>query len=117
MRTRSPGRFAPIRFAPIRFALTASILAIVAAGAGGCSGIAGRDLTGSVNASAAAAPQSEADWRKAIDVYGPRYQANPKDAEAALRYGEALRATGQRAQASAVLEQAAIANPSNRALL
>jgi Flp pilus assembly protein TadD len=116
MRTRSLIRFAPIRFAPVRFALTASILAIVAAGAGGCSSIPGRDVTGSVNASAAA-PQSEADWRKAIDVYGPRYQANPKDAEAALRYGEALRATGQRAQASAVLEQAAIANPSNRALI
>ena len=61
--------------------------------------------------------RSEADWRKAIDVYGERYRTNPKDAEAALRYGQALRATGQRAQATAVLEQAAIVNPGDRALL
>ena len=33
------------------------------------------------------------------------------------RYGQALRATGQRAQAAAVLEQATIANPGNKALL
>lgn len=111
MRTRSP-----IRFAPVRFVLTASLLTIVAVGAGGCSSIAGRDVTGSIAASAAA-PQSEADWRKTIDVYGERYRADPKDAEAALRYGQALRATAQRAQATAVLEQAAIANPGNQALL
>ena len=34
-----------------------------------------------------------------------------------LAYGQALRATGQRAQAVAVLEQATIANPGNKALL
>jgi Flp pilus assembly protein TadD len=105
MRTRSP----------LRAALTASVLAIVAAGAGGCSSIAGRDLTGSI--ATTPAPQSEADARKSIDAYGERYRTDPKDAEAALRYGQALRATGQRAQSTAVLEQAAIVNPSNRALL
>ena len=41
----------------------------------------------------------------------------PKDADAALAYGQALRATGQRAQAVAVLEQATIANPGNKPLL
>jgi Flp pilus assembly protein TadD len=100
------------------------VLAILAAGAGGCSSIAGRDVTGSVGASnstpapvASAAPRSEADWRKDIEVYGPRYRANSNDVEAAMRYGQALRGTGQRAQAVAVLEQAAIANPSNQMLL
>ena len=34
-----------------------------------------------------------------------------------MGYGQALRATGQRAQAAAVLEQATIANPGNKALL
>ncbi len=34
-----------------------------------------------------------------------------------MRYGQALRATGQRAQAAAMLEQASIANPGNKALL
>ena len=52
-----------------------------------------------------------------MDVYGERYRANPKDADAALRYGQALRATGQRSQAVAVLEQATIAHPGNKALL
>src|SRR6266704_2238915 len=55
-------------------------------------------------------------WRS-VEPYGDRYRANPKDAEAALAYGQALRATGQRAQAVAVLEQATIAHPGNKALL
>ncbi|WP_245317427.1 tetratricopeptide repeat protein, partial [Bradyrhizobium manausense] len=62
----------------------------------------------------AAAP---ADPARAVEVYGERYRANPKDADTALAYGQALRANGQRAQAAAVLEQATIANPSNKALL
>jgi Flp pilus assembly protein TadD len=52
-----------------------------------------------------------------MDVYGERYRANPKDVDAALAYGQALRATGQRAQAAAVFEQATIAHPGNRLLL
>jgi Flp pilus assembly protein TadD len=107
---------------PVRFVITASIVAIAAASAGGCSSItaiANRDVTGSVapTTPTASAQRSEAEWRKDIDVYGQRYRSDPKDAEAALRYGGALRATGQRAQAVAVLEQAAIANPRDRALL
>src|SRR6202041_2281013 len=57
------------------------------------------------------------DPRRAVDVYGERYRANPKDAAAALAYGQALRATGQRSQAAAVLEQATIAHPGNKELL
>jgi Flp pilus assembly protein TadD len=106
---------------PIRFVLAASIVAIMAASAGGCSSIAGRDITGSITTPTATAsasvPRSEADWRRDLDVYGQRYRSDPKDAEAALRYGAALRGTGQRAQATAVLEQAAIVHPSNTALL
>ena len=59
----------------------------------------------------------DTDPRRAVRVYGERYRANPKDADAALAYGQALRATGQRAQAAAVLEQATIAHPGNKALL
>jgi Flp pilus assembly protein TadD len=99
-------------------------VAIAAASAGGCSSIknvVNGDVTGSVTppvaSATASAQRSEADWRKDIDVYGQRYRNDSKDAEAALHYGHALRATGQRAQAAAVLEQAAIANPGNRALL
>jgi Flp pilus assembly protein TadD len=100
---------------PIKFIFTASILAITAFGAGGCSSLVKNEITGSVGANTA--PQTDADWQKALDVYGERYRADPKNAEAALRYGQALRATGQRAQATAVLEQAAIINPSDRALI
>ena len=92
------------------------MIAIAAVSLGGCSSFPNRDVTGSI-AAAPPAPQSEADWRKVIETDGPRYRADPKDAAAALRYGQALRATGQRAQSAAVLEQAAIANPGNRTLL
>ena len=108
---------------PIRFVLTASVMALLAAGTGGCSSIAGRDITGSVTTPAptssalASATRPEADWRRDIEVYGERYRKNPKDVEAALRYGQALRGTGQRAQAAAVLEQATISSPGNQMLL
>jgi Flp pilus assembly protein TadD len=74
------------------------------------------DITGSIAPSKAEA-SPDADPRRAAEVSGERYRANPKDADAALRYGQALRATGQRAQAVAVLEQATIAHPGNKALL
>ena len=71
----------------------------------------------SLSSSSPKAQAAPDDPRRAAEVYGERYRANPKDADAALRYGQALRATGQRAQAAAVLEQATIANPGNKALL
>ena len=43
---------------------------------------------------------------KSLEFYRDRHRANPNDTEAALNYGKALRASGQRAQAVAVLEQA-----------
>jgi Flp pilus assembly protein TadD len=73
------------------------------------------DVTGSLTTKAEASP--DADPRRAVEVYGERYRANPKDIDAALAYGKALRATGQRAQAAAMLEQATIAHPGNKALL
>jgi Flp pilus assembly protein TadD len=52
-----------------------------------------------------------------VEVTGERYRADPKNPEAALAYGQALRASGQRSQAAAVLEQATIAHPGDKALL
>ncbi|MDB5635793.1 MAG: hypothetical protein JWP51_701 [Bradyrhizobium sp.] len=52
-----------------------------------------------------------------LEFYRERFRANPKDADAALQYGKALRAAGLRSQAVAVLEQASIANPGDKALL
>jgi Flp pilus assembly protein TadD len=98
-----------------RFLASAAVTAILAAGLGGCQTMS--DITGSITSKAEASPAPDADPRRAVEVYGERYRANPKDADAALRYGQALRATGQRAQAVAVFEQANIANPGNKPLL
>ena len=61
-----------------------------------------------------AEPARAGDPRREVELYQERYRANPKDADAALRYGKALRATGQRSQAVAVLEQATIAHSPER---
>ena len=99
-----------------RFLASAAVTAILAASLGGCQTMS--DVTGALTQkSSAAAPAIPDDPRRAVEVYGDRYRANPKNAEAALAYGQALRASGQRAQAAAVLEQATIAHPGNRALL
>src|ERR1035437_986122 len=96
-----------------RFLASAAGTAILAAGLGGCQTMF--DITGSITSKAE--PSPDAVPRGAVEAYGERYRANPKDAEAALAYGQALRATGQRDQAVAVLEQATIAHPGNRTLL
>jgi Flp pilus assembly protein TadD len=96
-----------------RLLASAAVTAILAAGLGGCQTMS--DITGSLTSKAEASPNG--DPRNAVEVYGERYRANPRDAEAALAYGQALRATGQRAQAVAVLEQATIAHSGNKTLL
>jgi Flp pilus assembly protein TadD len=96
-----------------RLLASAAVAVILAAGLGGCQTMA--DITGSVPSKAESS--SNADPRRSVDVDGERYRANPKDADAALSYGQALRATGQRTQAVAVLEQATIAHPGNKPLL
>src|SRR3979490_2506899 len=97
-----------------RLLASAAVTAMLAAGLGGCQTMA--DITGSITSSKAEA-SPDADPRRAVEVYGELYRGNPKDADAALRYGQALRATGQRSQAVAVLEQATIAHPGNKSLL
>ena len=101
-----------------RLLASAAVTVVFAAGLGGCQTMS--DVTGALtqkSSSSAAAPAIPDDPRRAVEVYGERYRANPKDANAALAYGQALRLAGQRAQAAAVLEQATIAHPGNKALL
>src|SRR6267378_880017 len=101
------------RFARL-LASTASS-SILALGLCSCQTAGMSDITGSLGekteASRAAEPRREAGF------YRDRFQANPKDADAALQYGKALRVAGQRSQAVAMLEQATIAQPNNKALL
>jgi Flp pilus assembly protein TadD len=95
--------------------LLGSAAIIVALAAGGCSTTTTTDTTGSI--ATAAAPRSQVEWRQEMDSWGERYRANPSDPDAAIRYAQALRAIGQRAQAAAVLEQSAVHNTENRAVL
>src|SRR6059036_3211572 len=97
-----------------RFLTSAAVTAVLAAGLGGCQTMS--DITGSLTSSSPKAQAAADDPRGAVEVYGERYRANPKDADAALAYGQALRASGQRGQAAAVLEQATIAHPGNKTL-
>ena len=98
-----------------RLLASAAVTVVFAAGLGGCQTMS--DVTGSLTSSSSKAQAVPEDPRRAAEVYGERYRANPKDAEAALGYGQALGAGGQRAQAAAVLEQATIAHPGNKTLL
>jgi Flp pilus assembly protein TadD len=73
------------------------------------------DTTGSITIPTGV--RGEAELRRDIETYGARYRANPRDAEAAMRYALALRGIGQRSQAAAVLEQASMHNPKHRPVL
>jgi Flp pilus assembly protein TadD len=96
------------------FTFTASSV-ILALGLCSCQTSGLSDITGALGEKAETARAAEP--RRELDAYRDRYRANPKDGDAALQYGKALRIAGQRSQAVAVLEQASIANPGNKALL
>jgi Flp pilus assembly protein TadD len=102
-----------VRTSRARFLASVAVTAIFAAGLGGCQTMS--DITGSISPKTSAS--AEPDARQAVEVTGERYRADPKNAEAALAYGQALRAAGQRSQAAAMLEQATIAHPGNKELL
>jgi Flp pilus assembly protein TadD len=91
-----------------------AVAAVLALSVAGCK-TTGDDITGSVTA--AGAPRSDSDWRKQVELWSGRYRDNPSDPDTAMAYARALRATDQRAQAVAVLEQASIRNPHNMPLL
>jgi len=106
----------PLKTSAVRLLASAAVAAILALSAGGCSNIAARDATGSIGA-AGTATGGDAESRRSLEALGARYRDNPGDANAAIAYAAALRATEQRAQAVAVLEQASIRNPQNMPLL
>ena len=101
------------RFA--RSAAFAATSAILLLGLCGCQTAGNSDITGSLGEKTETS--ATADPRRDLDAYRDRFRANPKDVDAALQYGKALRATGQKSQAAAVLEQASIAHPGNKAVL
>lgn len=107
----------PLRCAIIRSGrpLAAGLATALALATSGCISTQSTPTPSAVATSLS--PRSDADSRRDAEIWGTRYRANQKDADAAIRYGQALRGTGQHAQAVAVLEQASLQNPNNRALL
>ena len=90
-------------------------VALIAGALAGCKTTGSVDTTGSIAPSPAA--RSEAEWRSEAQALGEKFRADPRNPDAAIRYARALRATGQRTQAAAVLETAALHNPNNKPLL
>jgi len=97
--------------APRRFAAVA-VTILIAGGSAGCGTLQQAMTTGS----APAAQAAPSDPRQASQFWGERYRANPRDAEAGIKYAQALRGIGQRAQAVAVLEQVSMHNADNMVL-
>ena len=107
-------RPAQTAFAARLFA-SAALAAVLALSVAGCKTTGDDLITGSVTAPET--PRTDAEWRKSLDVWGARYRENPNDANAAIAYARALRATDQRAQAVAVLQEATLRNPHSMPLL
>ena len=104
------------RFRPARLFASAALDADIAAAAAGCQTTQSTATTGSL-ALAPPDDQPQTEWRRDIAVYGPQYRADPKNTDVALHYAQALRATGQSAQALAVLERASMEHPYDKTVL
>jgi Flp pilus assembly protein TadD len=104
-------------FRSARLLSSAALCALVACSLGGCASTGGSQQWPEGPFAAAQGPRTEAEWRKEMETWGARYRAKPSDPEAAIRYAQALRNIGQRAQAASVLENATIHNPNDQSLL
>ncbi|QDL98330.1 tetratricopeptide repeat protein [Rhodopseudomonas palustris] len=95
-----------------RFVASAALTVSLAVSLAGCKTVGMSGVTGALGERS----EAPADPSRTADITGERYRARPSDPAAAIAYGNALRAIGQRAQAVAVLEKASLANPSNKAV-
>ena len=103
-----------------RLLSSAALLAGVAMAMAGCQTMQLGETTASAPQDSlpiAATENHTADARRDVDVYGQQYRADPTNVEKAMSYAQALRRTGQRAQAVAVLEKASIESPRDKAVL
>ncbi|MDE5460876.1 tetratricopeptide repeat protein [Bradyrhizobium sp. CSS354] len=100
---------------PARYLFSALLILAL----GGCQTTGIEDITGALGGKSDTAGWADAkpEAKPDMDALRERYRAKPGDPNVALEYGKALRQTGQRAQALAVLEQAVLAHSTNKALL
>ncbi|HEY5797930.1 MAG TPA: tetratricopeptide repeat protein [Bosea sp. (in: a-proteobacteria)] len=94
--------------------LSVCLAALALAGCQGRGGLG--DITGSISKSTTQ-PRSAADWHAESQRWGKRYEANPKDRDAAFNYARALRALDQNAQTLAVLQSAVLTHSNDREML
>jgi Flp pilus assembly protein TadD len=95
-----------------RFRAVTAVSALLLLGLCGCQTDGLSDITGSLGDKA-----EKTSPAQSLEASRDRYKSHPEDANAALNYGKALRASGQRSQAVAMLEQATIAHPGDKALM
>jgi Flp pilus assembly protein TadD len=103
------------RARPARLVASGALLLTVGLVTVACQTTQSPDATSAM--ASATSGRDDADPRGAASVWGERHRGNPNDPVAAINYAQALRASGQRSQAVAVLEQSALNNPKNTAVL
>jgi Flp pilus assembly protein TadD len=99
-----------LRRSASRLAMTTAIAAVL----GGCAAQK-PEITASIPP--ASAQLSDKEWRGQLDTYAAKYREDQNDPNTAIAYARALRASGQRAQAAAVLQQASIRNTKDMTVL
>lgn len=102
------------RLSPPALGLAVGLAALALAGCQSRGGLG--DITGSIGKSTAQ-PLSPADWQAESQRWGKRYDANPKDRDAAFYYARALRALDQNAQTLAILQNAVLIHSNDREML
>jgi Flp pilus assembly protein TadD len=104
---------------PARFLASVSLVAVIAAAAAGCQTTQTATSTETTGSLPLTSPvdRSDAAWRGDAETYGAQYRADSTRVDVALHYAQALRATGQRAQAVAVLERLSMEHPNDRTVL
>ncbi len=108
--------FSPTHAYRRRKATVLLAVSLLALGLAGCLKRGDGEITGSI-AQAGREPATEEAWRSYAQDWGKRYEANPADKTAAINYARGLRNLEQRAQAVAVLQQAAIRVPKDMDIL
>jgi Flp pilus assembly protein TadD len=84
----------------------------------GCNTTKDRMTTGSIpTLNKPVETMNDQEVRSATDRVGQAYEKNPRDAVNGVNYANLLRMQGRDAQALAVMQQVAIANPSDRSVL
>ena len=113
MSDQGHGAQVSLRMISLAIALAAALLASACAQSGGLSLTTGSSPP---EAQLSAAPVQGSELEKATEYWGKEYAKNPRDLKSALSYARNLKAGGQKTQAFAVIQQAAVFNGEDQEL-